>query len=69
MLFYRPTALDAMVFGHMQAVMSTELPSSELLRVVMQFKNLREYCEVTIPAKGLTLDTDTAQNVDEYTNH
>ena len=39
--------------------MSTALPSSELAKVVVQFKNLRDYCSRTLPEKGLVERQDT----------
>ena len=46
---YRLTTLDAVVYGYFQALLSTVLPSNELAKVVIQFKNLTDFCSQTLP--------------------
>lgn len=53
LLFTRPTTLDVMVYGHMHALMTTDLPSNDLATVALRFKNLGDFCRTTVP--GMTL--------------
>lgn len=65
---HRLTTLDAVVYGHFQAILSLSLPSSELAKVVSQFRNLTDFCNRTLqPEKeGLvTVDQDSPQIVDQ----
>ena len=52
LLFTRPTTLDVMVYGHMHALMTTDLPSNDLATVALRFKNLGDFCRTTVP--GMT---------------
>ncbi len=54
---HRLTTLDAVVYGHVQALMSTAMPSSDLARIVLRFKNLDDFCRVSVAAKVLQLDS------------
>ncbi len=54
---HRLTTLDAVVYGHIQALMSTAMPSSDLARIVLRFKNLDDFCHVSVAAKVLQLDS------------
>lgn len=41
--FYRLTALDAVVFGHLFAIVTTVLPNNCLHNVIKDFDNLQEF--------------------------
>jgi len=41
----KPTELDALVFGHLFAILTTPLPDARLANVVRQFKNLIDLCQ------------------------
>lgn len=38
------TELDALAFGHLYTILTTELPSMELLNTLRKFPNLLKYC-------------------------
>ena len=44
-LIYRPTELDALVFGHLFSILTTPLPDTRLASIVRQHKNLVELCQ------------------------
>jgi metaxin len=39
-----PTELDALAFGHLYTILTTELPSMHLLNSLRKFPNLLKYC-------------------------
>jgi len=41
----KPTELDALVFGHLFAILTTPLPDARLASIVRQFKNLIDLCQ------------------------
>jgi len=41
----KPTELDALVFGHLFAILTTPLPDSRLANIVRSFKNLTDLCQ------------------------
>ncbi len=41
----KPTELDALVFGHLFAILTTPLPDSRLATIVRQHKNLVDLCQ------------------------
>lgn len=40
-----PTELDALVFGHLFTLLTTNLPNNEFARIIEQFSNLKKFCE------------------------
>jgi len=40
----KPTELDAIVFGHLYTMLTTELPSDRLAEAVRNFSNLTDFC-------------------------
>ena len=46
-LFYlfRPTELDALVFGHIFTILTTPLPDNRLASIVRNHKNLTDLCQ------------------------
>lgn len=45
LLYCSPTELDAVLFGHLYAIMTIELPNTGLHQVVMKYPNLLQYCQ------------------------
>ena len=45
LLNFRPTELDALVFGHLFSILTTPLPDTRLASIVRQHKNLVELCQ------------------------
>ena len=43
--YFRPTELDALVFGHLFSILTTPLPDTRLASIVRQHKNLVELCQ------------------------
>ena len=43
--FYRPTELDALVYGHLFTIMTTNLPDNRMSSIVRQYSNLVELCQ------------------------
>ena len=43
--FFRPTELDALVFGHLFSILTTPLPDTRLASIVRGHKNLVELCQ------------------------
>lgn len=41
---FRPTELDAVVFGHLFTILTTTLPSPRLAEIVQKYGNLSELC-------------------------
>lgn len=41
----KPTELDALVFGHLFAILTTPLPDARLANIVRQYKNLIDLCQ------------------------
>ncbi|KAK2145694.1 hypothetical protein LSH36_662g01049 [Paralvinella palmiformis] len=41
---HRPTELDALVFGHLYTLLSTQLPRVELAEIIYSFPNLSHFC-------------------------
>lgn len=46
MFIYRPTELDALVFGHLFTLLTTPLPDNRLATIVRSFGNLVKLCQV-----------------------
>lgn len=44
-LLYRPTELDALVFGHIFSISTTPLPDDRLSSIVRRHRNLVELCQ------------------------
>ena len=44
-IFFRPTELDALVFGHLFTLLTTNLPNNEFARIIERFSNLKNFCE------------------------
>ena len=44
-LFFRPTELDALVFGHLYTLLTTKLPDNRLAETVKRFDNLVRFCD------------------------
>lgn len=42
--FYRPTELDALVFGHLFTILTTQLTTDELSEKVKNYSNLTAFC-------------------------
>lgn len=42
--FYRPTELDALVFGHLFTILTTQLITDELSEKVKNYSNLTAFC-------------------------
>lgn len=42
--FFRPTELDALVFGHLYTILTTQLTSDELSEKVKNYSNLLAFC-------------------------
>ena len=42
---FRPTELDALVFGHLYTLLTTKLPDNRLAETVKSFDNLVQFCE------------------------
>ena len=42
---YRPTELDALVFGHLFTLLTTPLPDPKIVSIIKQHKNLVELCQ------------------------
>uniref|UniRef100_A0A914VPC1 Metaxin glutathione S-transferase domain-containing protein n=1 Tax=Plectus sambesii TaxID=2011161 RepID=A0A914VPC1_9BILA len=40
-----PTELDALVFGHLYTILTTELPDGELANIVKRHQNLVDFCK------------------------
>ena len=45
LIYFRPTELDALVFGHLFSILTTPLPDTRLASIVRQHKNLVELCQ------------------------
>lgn len=45
MYLYRPTELDALLFGHVFTVLTTELPTNKLATIVSGYSNLINHCK------------------------
>ena len=43
--YFRPTELDALVFGHLFTILTTPLPDNRMSAIVRQHKNLVELCQ------------------------
>lgn len=43
-VFFRPTELDALVFGHLFTILTTRLTSSELAERIKSYSNLLSFC-------------------------
>lgn len=41
---YRPTELDALVFGHLFTILTTRLTSTELAERIKSYSNLLSFC-------------------------
>lgn len=41
----RPTELDALVFGHLFTLLTTDLPNREFALIIRRFENLVQFCE------------------------
>lgn len=41
----KPTELDALVFGHLFSILTTELPGNQFASVVKDFRNLTQLCK------------------------
>lgn len=41
----KPTELDALVFGHLFTLLTTDLPNNEFARIIERFTNLKNFCE------------------------
>ena len=41
---FRPTELDALVFGHLFTLLTTDLPNNEFGRIIERFSNLKNFC-------------------------
>lgn len=41
----RLTTLDIVVYGHFQAILTTHLPSTQLLKILQQHQNLTMFCQ------------------------
>ena len=44
MFYFRPTELDAIVFGHLFAILNTPLPDNRLNSIIGEYQNLIELC-------------------------
>jgi len=44
------TTLDVMVYGHIQALLTTDFPTNDLATIVLRFRNLGDFCRTTIPS-------------------
>lgn len=42
---FRPTELDALVFGHLFSIFTMTLPNNVLAVTINQFKNLTKFCK------------------------
>lgn len=42
--YSRPTELDAIVFGHLFAILNTPLPDNKLCFIIGEYRNLVELC-------------------------
>lgn len=42
---FRPTELDAVVFGHLYTILTTSLPVSRFAEVIRDYKNLTDFCQ------------------------
>ncbi|VDN41665.1 unnamed protein product [Gongylonema pulchrum] len=40
-----PTELDALAFGHLYTILTTELPNMELTNCLRRYANLTEFCQ------------------------
>lgn len=45
LFIYRPTELDALVFGHLFSIFTMTLPNNVLAVTINQFKNLTKFCK------------------------
>jgi metaxin len=46
LLHYRPTELDAQVFGHLFTILTTPLPNNRFASIVRGYPNLIELCKL-----------------------
>jgi hypothetical protein len=44
-VYFSPTELDALVFGHLYTILTTELPDGELANIVKRHQNLVDFCK------------------------
>ena len=42
---YRPTELDALVYGHLFSILTTPLPDNRMAATIRNYKNLVELCK------------------------
>lgn len=40
-----PTELDALAFGHLFTILTTELPYTELVNCLRRYSNLTDFCK------------------------
>ena len=43
--FFRPTELDALVYGHLFSILTTPLPDNRMAATIRNYKNLVELCK------------------------
>lgn len=45
LMYFRPTELDALVFGHLFSLLTIQLPAVDIAADIKEFVNLTEFCQ------------------------
>ena len=55
-LLFRPSCLDVLVLSHVQAVLTTTLPSNELGEIISDYPNLGNFCGTISASHNLIIN-------------